>query len=76
MKKLIWIGAAVAGLLGASAAGACEGEHQTAQQQEQKPQKKVAREEGGQEGAGEAGPRPEREALGESRHCGSGPGAL
>jgi hypothetical protein len=41
MKKLIWIGAAVAGLLGARAAGACEGEHQTAQQ-EQKPQKKVA----------------------------------
>jgi soluble lytic murein transglycosylase-like protein len=41
MKKLIWIGAAVAALLGASAAGACEDEHQTAQQ-EQKPQKKVA----------------------------------
>ena len=42
MKKLIWIGAAVAGLLGAGAAGACEEVHQTAQQQEQKPQKKVA----------------------------------
>jgi soluble lytic murein transglycosylase-like protein len=42
MKKLIWIGASVAALLGASAAGACEDEHQTAQQQEQKPQKKVA----------------------------------
>jgi len=42
MKKLIWIGAAVVGLLGARAAGACEDEHQTAQQQEQKPQKKVA----------------------------------
>ena len=42
MKKLIWIGAAVAALLGARAAGACEDEHQTAQQQEQKPQKKVA----------------------------------
>jgi hypothetical protein len=44
MKKLIWIGAAVAALLGAGAAGACEEEHQTAQQQpqEQKPQKKVA----------------------------------
>jgi hypothetical protein len=43
MKKLIWIGAAVAALLGAGAAGACEDEHQTAQQQEQqKPQKKVA----------------------------------
>ena len=45
MKKLIWIGAAVAGLLGAGAAGACEEEHQhqAAQQQEQKPQKKVAK---------------------------------
>lgn len=42
MKKLIWIGAAVAGLLGAGAAGACDEQHQTAQQQEQKPQKKVA----------------------------------
>ena len=41
MKKLIWIGAAVAGLLTASAAGACEEEHQTAQQQVQKPQKKA-----------------------------------
>lgn len=43
MKKLIWIGAAVVGLLGARAAGACE-EHQTTaqQEQEQKPQKKVA----------------------------------
>jgi sRNA-binding protein len=43
MSKLIWIGAAVVGLLTASAAGACDAEHQTtAQQQEQKPQKKVA----------------------------------
>ena len=43
MKKLIWIGAAVAGLLGAGAAGACEEEHQhQAALQEQKPQKKVA----------------------------------
>ena len=41
MKKLMWIGAAVAGLLTATAAGACDEEHQTAQQ-EQKPQKKVA----------------------------------
>jgi hypothetical protein len=46
MKKLIWIGAAVAALLGASAAGACEDRQQTAQQEQQqeqqKPQKKVA----------------------------------
>ena len=42
MKKLIWIGAAVAGLLGASAAGACDDHKQTAQQEQQKPQKKVA----------------------------------
>jgi hypothetical protein len=41
MKKLIWIGTAVAALLGAGAAGACDEQHQTAQQ-EQKPQKKVA----------------------------------
>ena len=42
MKKLIWIGAAVAALLGASAAGACEDRHQTAQEEQPKPQKKVA----------------------------------
>jgi hypothetical protein len=42
MKKLIWIGAAVAALFGARAAGACDEVHQTAQQQEQKPQKKIA----------------------------------
>jgi hypothetical protein len=41
MRKLIWIGAAVTVLLGAGAAGACEQEHQTAQPQEQRPQKKV-----------------------------------
>ena len=41
MKKLIWIGAAVAALLGAGAAGACEQEHQTAQQEQQKLQKKA-----------------------------------
>jgi len=42
MKKLIWIGTAVAALLGAGAAGACDEHQHTAQQQEQKPQKKVA----------------------------------
>lgn len=43
MKKLIWIGATVAALLGASAAGACEDRHQTAQQEQPKPQKVAAK---------------------------------
>jgi hypothetical protein len=41
MKKLIWTATIAAGLLGAGAAAACD-EHQSAQQ-EQKPQKKVAK---------------------------------
>lgn len=44
MQKLIWIGAAMATLLGARTAAACDQGNQSAQQQEQeqKPQKKVA----------------------------------
>ena len=42
MKRLIWIGATVAALFGARAAGACDEQRETAQQQEQKPQKRVA----------------------------------